>query len=674
MKIVDKIEEFSENEIMMCGNKAKNLWIMNKNNINIPETISVICAKYWNEVDAEYVLHKVESFVNDNWEKDEEIIIRSSFYNEDSMESSMAGIFKSIHICSREKIKEAICDVWNSANTQWEDMGIVIQKYKEAQYSGILFSNSPHGKDNNIIIEFAPTACSRLVKGDISPDLYVNDFGWFGNTPDYVEEKILHELIEKEQVIKKILECDIDIEFCVSNGQLYFLQCRPITMIKKIRPKYSGEKIAGNWILQEELSLPFTPLIRTMDPSGILTERPHVIFENYAYFSSEFRLKMTDNEKWKNWNDISRYYMDELHKIESQSQFADFELLENAIKIYRNVVEAYMNLNWFIYRKKCYDDLMEDLQKKYDNYHDIFWGVMQSIETINVKKRHDFVNLVKAKGKRSFLEEKDTFIRKYGAETSHPFYIISKSLADYLDIVIDAADESNINLFTNCERFESICEKLKMDGATKELVKRYREVTQRTEDDDYLLCFGAYVIKKILHEIENKLALNEQDIYYYEYEELQGLLNGNRDSVSAEIIEKRRKEFLLCQRYDMPLALVNGDCVYNIVNSNSILEGVTVSPGYTKGKVYVLNNPGDIFEIINIPKGSIVYSKWISPVLSSYFFNIKGLILPEKSILSHGAILAREMGIPAIGGILYDFHSEDKIELNATEGKIYLRE
>ena len=68
-------------------------------------------------------------------------------------------------------------------------------------------------------------------------------------------------------------------------------------------------------------------------------------------------------------------------------------------------------------------------------------------------------------------------------------------------------------------------------------------------------------------------------------------------------------------------------------------SGRTISPGHAKGKIYCLQNPGDIFEIMNIPGGSIVYSQWISPVLSSYFFNINGLLLPEVSILSHGPFL-----------------------------------
>lgn len=155
-----------------------------------------------------------------------------------------------------------------------------------------------------------------------------------------------------------------------------------------------------------------------------------------------------------------------------------------------------------------------------------------------------------------------------------------------------------------------------------------------------------------------------------EFDELKDLSDGKE--VSSNVIDLRRKSFECCKNYDMPLVIKDGVGIYASSETKSTLEGVTVSQGYTSGKVYVLKNPGDIFEIVNIPSGSIVYSNWISPVLSAYFFNINGLIIPESSILSHGAILAREMHIPAVGGINYRFEDGMEIQLNATEGKVYI--
>lgn len=341
-------------------------------------------------------------------------------------------------------------------------------------------------------------------------------------------------------------------------------------------------------------------------------------------------------------------------------------MLEYAVQSYRSAVESYMNVNWFIYRRASYQELIEALKEKFENYQDVFFSVMHSIDTINTNKRKDFIKLLQDKGSSDFVEKKALFLKKYGAETSHPFYIMCKSLADYLEQIIDIIGEREINekaggpLYNSGDFDENICA----------LIERYRKVVQRTEDDDYLLCFGSYVIRNILQEIEGKRHLQKGSIWFCEFDELKDLSDGKE--VSSNVIDLRRKSFEWCKNYDMPLVIKDGVGIYASSESKSTLEGITVSQGYASGKVYVLKNPGDIFEIVNIPSGSIVYSNWISPVLSAYFFNIKGLIIPESSILSHGAILAREMHIPAVGGINYRFEDGMEIQLNATEGKVYI--
>lgn len=239
-----------------------------------------------------------------------------------------------------------------------------------------------------------------------------------------------------------------------------------------------------------------------------------------------------------------------------------------------------------------------------------------------------------------------------------------KSLADYIDLIIEQFEKREINESTTYVPYNNI----NFDSTLKELINNYRNVVKRTEDDDYLLCLGSYTIRKLLERLEEKLNLEQNSIWYYEYSELKDIACGN--SISLELVRKRRKEFENAINLDMPLAIENGIPIYNITQKESTLNGVTISQGYARGIIYVLKDPSNIFEIINIPSGSIVFSNWISPILSAYFFNINGIIIPESSLLSHGAILAREMHIPAIGGIQFKFKDGMEVELNATEGKV----
>lgn len=668
MKIVNVLDRISEKEIVLYGNKAKNLWLMKKEGICVPDTIAIMCSKAWDDgYEKEDVLQSIEKLTKEYFQYTSDLIVRSSFQKEDSESTSMAGIFESVQINSHEQIKSAVCQVWESARGDCAQMGIIIQPYIECDFSGIMFSASPYDGGTDIVIEFGKGECGRLVKGDITPDLYMLNRGWVRHNPQYVPETVLQSLICLEKRMRLLMEAEIDVEFCVKNKSIYVLQCRPMTTGKKKKPLYMGENVEGTWLLHEELSLPFTPLVRTLDPSGMLTERPHIIFENYAYFSSEFRLKSVDDEKWKDWEAISEHYSKLFLDILNKKSEANLELLEYAVRTYRNSVEAYMNVNWFIYRRKCYEELMDALKEKYQNYQEIFFSVMHSIATVNSTKKKDFIELLKVKDAPDFEEKKELFVKKYGAETSHPFYIMCKSLADYIDQIIEVLSEREIYDEVN----EPICVIDKFEPNLCILIEKYRKVVQRTEDDDYLLCMGSYVIRNILEQIEEELQLEKDTIWFYEYSELKELGCGMR--ISPEIIEERRKSFECSKNYDMPLAVKNGLGIYATSRKENTLEGDTISQGYTRGKVYVLKNPGDILEIVNIPNGSIVYSNWISPVLSAYFFNIKGIIVPERSILSHGAILAREMHIPAIGGIQYNFENGMEIELNATEGKVYIK-
>ena len=77
-------------------------------------------------------------------------------------------------------------------------------------------------------------------------------------------------------------------------------------------------------------------------------------------------------------------------------------MLEYAVQSYRSAVESSMNVNWFIYRKASYQELIAALKEKFENYQDVFWGVMHSIDTINTNNRKEFIKLLQNKGSSDF--------------------------------------------------------------------------------------------------------------------------------------------------------------------------------------------------------------------------------------------------------------------------------
>ena len=79
-----------------------------------------------------------------------------------------------------------------------------------------------------------------------------------------------------------------------------------------------------------------------------------------------------------------------------------------------------------------------------------------------------------------------------------------------------------------------------------------------------------------------------------------------------------------------------------------ILKGVGASRGIATGRVILLDNLNDAAR--EKTENVIVVSEMISPSITTLPTNVKGIITDEGGILSHAAIIARELRIPCIVG------------------------
>ncbi|MGK7939969.1 MAG: putative PEP-binding protein [Crocosphaera sp.] len=106
-------------------------------------------------------------------------------------------------------------------------------------------------------------------------------------------------------------------------------------------------------------------------------------------------------------------------------------------------------------------------------------------------------------------------------------------------------------------------------------------------------------------------------------------------------------------------------------SSQSQLQGVAASPGRIQGIVHLLDHNSDSTELT---KGIIVAQK-IHPFQLSSLKQASGIITEEGGITSHAAILARELGIPAvvsIPGATSWLQTGDSILLDGDTGTISL--
>ena len=109
-----------------------------------------------------------------------------------------------------------------------------------------------------------------------------------------------------------------------------------------------------------------------------------------------------------------------------------------------------------------------------------------------------------------------------------------------------------------------------------------------------------------------------------------------------------------------------------LVSTPPLLSGVAASPGNVQAQVVVVED----FDIYSeaIPAGSILVTKVIAPQHVSLIKQTGGIITEIGGITSHGAIIARELNIPAIVNVVDAtkiLNHGEKILLNGDDGHIY---
>ncbi|NLE77001.1 MAG: hypothetical protein GX605_09680 [Chloroflexi bacterium] len=102
------------------------------------------------------------------------------------------------------------------------------------------------------------------------------------------------------------------------------------------------------------------------------------------------------------------------------------------------------------------------------------------------------------------------------------------------------------------------------------------------------------------------------------------------------------------------------------------LAGVVVSPGLAQGSARLVRSPADL---AHIHSGDILVAPAVDPGWTPVFSRLGGLVLETGGQLSHGAVVAREYGLPALVGVslaTQRLHDGDLILLDAHVGEVRL--
>ena len=190
--------------------------------------------------------------------------------------------------------------------------------------------------------------------------------------------------------------------------------------------------------------------------------------------------------------------------------------------------------------------------------------------------------------------------------------------------------------------------------------------------------------RRIFNEIGTKMhmknVLNDpRDIFFLRLEEILGTIEGTSTTINLkQLVDLRKNEQEIYKKIkDVPNRLEARGEIYPLVSlpeqenksekNQNKKQGLGCCAGIVTAKVRVVTDPNQ--EKIEV--GEILVAQHTDPGWITLFVNASGILVERGSLLSHSAIVARELGIPAvvsIPGLTKWLKTGDIVEMDGTSG------
>lgn len=239
------------------------------------------------------------------------------------------------------------------------------------------------------------------------------------------------------------------------------------------------------------------------------------------------------------------------------------------------------------------------------------------------------------------------------------------------------------------ERAERVVLKSLKDGRLKrwwfnKVLSKARDLVSNRENLRYERTRAFGVVRNLFAHIGHRFydggdLSAATDVFYLEKDELLSCSPKGLSDDLKSLIEKRKREFESYRSQKLPEErfFSYGDEFLDkyIYSKDKIeplegnLEGVGCSPGRVSGKVRIVLDPTETASV----DGDILVTSSTDPGWVTLFPTASAIIVERGSLLSHSAIVSREMGIPCIVGVtglLRTLKTGDKIEMDGSSGKI----
>ncbi|MBT2757654.1 phosphoenolpyruvate synthase [Mesobacillus foraminis] len=212
---------------------------------------------------------------------------------------------------------------------------------------------------------------------------------------------------------------------------------------------------------------------------------------------------------------------------------------------------------------------------------------------------------------------------------------------------------------------------------TKRMVSIIRNFSGYREYPKYGMINRYFVYKLALLKEAEKLVQadvihEKEDIYYLTFEELGEVVRTNR--LDYQILGKRKDEYKLYEKLTPPRVITSdGEIIAGKYKRENLpaeaMAGLPVSAGTIEGRARVIFNMEDA----DLETGDILVTSYTDPSWTPMFVSVKGLVTEVGGLMTHGAVIAREYGLPAVVGVenaTQLIKDGQRIRVNGTEGYI----
>jgi phosphohistidine swiveling domain-containing protein len=167
------------------------------------------------------------------------------------------------------------------------------------------------------------------------------------------------------------------------------------------------------------------------------------------------------------------------------------------------------------------------------------------------------------------------------------------------------------------------------------------------------------------------------DVAFLHLGELEAVAAGERREWAALVEERRRAHVREGRRLQIPrLLLSDGQAFYEGVSSDlpeqdGVMVGNPVSPGVVEGSVRVVLDPYDA----QLEPGEILVCPGTDPAWTPLFLAASGLVTEVGGLMTHGSVVAREYGIPAVVGVhqaATRLATGQRVRVDGTAGRVIL--